>query len=247
MSHKTAGVAEKKQPRILGELLDEDPPVARAQDGLVILLRSWHSGSPAWVILEAVAGNAAFASAVLRRFAYTYIMQLCAALYDYVEQRLTLPPCSLANMFWTTQDDETVDAMLLDFYEMDTHCLTHFCRTLRARYPTPSDLLLHGAPFVKSWLATRFCKIGMDEGTHTELRKDVKTNGPGRGITAAANRAFCKEVANEHRHRSGNEPGRKPPPLPLPPPEPPKPTMHMGGNPKLEFTSARRKRVKRLH
>ena len=174
-------------------LLKSSSPVAQCQSSLLSLLQHW-GGVEAWAVFRIVGGK--FDEVACRRWARAQTLQLPASVFEYFELAMSSPPHSLIKLCDPDVSAAVKTQAAKNFLAptQHLHCLSLFCRRLRARCPTMRQMLSTGSHIVRAWSLTAFVAIDFSERAHAQMRSDFSSSGRARSCTLSANRMLCQQV-----------------------------------------------------
>lgn len=225
----------------LAALVDEgESPIASLLQHLLLLLRDWRALAPAWKLLAAMGGD--FANDEVRRWVRHMVLPTGAAAFDYFEQRMSHAPFSLFKLGDDRIPRDRQRAIGEQFFQIPEHCLSLFCRILKAKCPNLMLLLEIAPKIMKALDVGSQIAIDRTERSHASLRVDLRSTGVAANFADSVNRFFCQQLRAEHLAAGGEDPATKcrlesassAAVLELPVPEPSAKRPRAGGNPRQE-------------
>jgi hypothetical protein len=195
-------------PTARASLLDmcavDQNPIVCAQDRIVERLQAWGEEGPVWSAVRAV--GVRFDDHRCALLAKRELLALAAGLVDHFEIRLSALPYSLISLISPAVSAADQRRIAYAFLQLPEHCLTEFCRRLRALFPTVDALLLHGRGIIEAWAQGSFVEIGRTERSHGAMRQELHSEHRARSFTASANHSVCSELKSAHMRRGGTDP-----------------------------------------
>ena len=189
----------------------ERNPISVAQDRIVKRLQAWGTEGPIWSVLAGV--GARFDDPRCALLAKAELLAMSAGLVDHFELRMVAPPYSLIRLLSPGVSPGVQRRCVESFLQTPEHCLTDFCKRLRARCPTIAAVLRQGRPIIEAWAKGSFLGIGRTEQrSHGLMRQELRSERRARSFTRSANRSLCQELRSTHMKRGGTDPA-KPAPL----------------------------------
>ena len=166
--------------------------IAESQDLLLNYLEHWDSGR--WRLLWLLCGDTVFEKDEVKLWSRGYILQLYASQYDHFERRFGDPPYSLLALPKPAVSMAKKDDRITDFFSRPQHCLSMFCRRLRAQHPTRAAMKTTGSACIEAFGGATWHCIDVSERSHNQVCTDLRSDGRARSVTASCNRVFCKEA-----------------------------------------------------
>ena len=196
------GAKVEQRPSLLDLLGLRTPRFAEMQSRLCTLSGGFGSDPVSWTVPRLAGCD--FQDGSVRKFARAHLLQLSASLFEHFELKWANPPYSLLPLL---EEDVSVGekrrrakAFLQD---CPAHCMSLFLQRLRIRCPSVAELMNDGVHVLRSWCASQVLGIDLCERAHYALRLQLRSTGPARNATEAANKTFLREAAAEHLKRHG--------------------------------------------
>lgn len=243
----------------LKEMLDERGSIiARCQERLLRLLKTWRPDASEWALLQAAGGD--LNSVPLGAWARRQVILLSSGVFDHFDLRFCRPPYCLSKLVdpAVSPADRLEHARL--FLRLPRHCMSVFCTRLVELFPSAESLVHQGGPVIEAWLLSTPVCIDYTERSHAQMRSDLRSSGRARSTTISANRMVAQQMRAAHVERTGADPAMAPrasdagvghclghaaaAAAPLSASSAPK---RPGGNPRLEFNNHKLATWKRLH
>ena len=116
------------------------------------------------------------------------------------------PPYTLIALTKSDIPEAEKRRIAVAFLDEPHHCLSLFCRRLRARCPDVRSLMDTGAKLVHAWAAGSFVGIDIAERTHAKMRQSLKGDHRAKAFAPVANQNMCAELREIHMARGGRDP-----------------------------------------
>lgn len=234
---------KRSRTSILDLLTPGSSIITKAQVKVFELLSSWTTDEGnLWYPLFVVGGD--FANPAIRMRARAQLLQMSAGILDAFELQLARPPFNLV-AFCLDLAPSIVRKVLDEFLAIPEACLPVGIVRLKRMFEGAGGAFPQlVAPVLRSWAASAFVAIDLSERNHNRMRNDLMSSGPGRSPTLSSNRVFNREVLAAHEARGGSSLGQQPRAECA---RQGGSRQGLGGNPRMQFSNARRKAYKALH
>ena len=136
------------------------------------------------------------------------LLTLSAGLLDHFELRMSAPPYSLIQLLSTGASPGEHRRCVDKFLRTPEHCLSEFCKRLRARCPTIASMLGEGRIIVEAWAKGSFLAIDRTERSHGLMRQELRSEHRARSFTRSSHRSLCQELKSLHIRRGGADPAK---------------------------------------
>ena len=198
------GDGTKPRATLVGLCSATDSPISQVQGRIVDRLHAWGEPGPDWALYTCMGGSPNDKSFALT--AKRELLLLSAATVDHFELRMSHPPYTLIALSNPAVPEAERRRIAAEFVNCPHHCLSLFCRRLRARCPDAPTVMHSGAKLVQAWAQGSYVGIDISERTHAKMWQSVKSGGRGRTFVSAANRLVCAELRETHMARGGRDP-----------------------------------------
>lgn len=238
-------LGKDKTRMLLGELLHPfTSPIVACQRDLYSLAENFSGkGNSSWVLLEVL--GICMDDESVRMDSRRHVLQTSAGLAQVFEVRLSGWPHKLAWLTFSDCHEPTKRDLVNEFFQHPAQCLDTMSSTLRRRFPEPSRFLLC-VPLVMQVFANSEHSIDFSERAHSQLRRDVHSEGSATNFVDAADRLLIRQFVNDHIEKGGSDPAAVALPTIAMEGCAPGGRAGIGSNPFQQFRSIRLRTKKRL-